>query len=200
MLSIADAWIKAAIEQRTLEIVYMKANAVHETIREVAPSFTGWSQNANMQGLWGHCYLRDQIRCFKPERVWSWRYLGNTFNSQEPIHPELRFEYHQKNLQSHAWGEIQGEDLGYQQFIELEKNLLNKALSEIKETLEDLSTQTHPLTLIIEQYLNHPNRDLLTNINLIKFLTIYLEEAINSADPEDQKVLEIIKQRIITPK
>ena len=196
MLSLTDAWIKAAVEQKTLKIVYVKANSVHETIREVAPSFAGWSQNMNTNRLWGYCYLRDQIRCFKPERIWRWQYIGNAFQPREQIQSELTLEYRQKQLQTCLWNENLGEDFGYQQFIDLESSLIIKALNEIKGSLLDQNLTSHPLIPVIDQYLSQPSRDQLTNSNLVQIITIYLDEAINSADSEAREVLEIIKQRI----
>jgi hypothetical protein len=70
------------------------------TCREVELDFVGWSANGRNVGLWGICRLRNRnVRCFKPDSVVSWRYIGNSF---EP-NPHGRWEelipvYKQKGL------------------------------------------------------------------------------------------------------
>jgi hypothetical protein len=193
MLSISDAWIKAAIEQRTLEIVYMKANAVHETIREVAPSFAGWSQNTNVQGLFGLCYLRDQIRCFKPERVWRWRYIGAPFQPTEQIDNQFVIWYNDRDLENQSWEDNEGEDYGYHTFLEFERKLRRNALTEIKETLIEQKQSSH----LIQQLENYMNSDMSTHVSAIySLLGIYFEEAIEHANQEDKEIIKIIKKRL----
>jgi hypothetical protein len=193
MLSISDAWIKAAFEQRTLEIVYVKANAVHETIREVEPSFAGWDQNSNVRGLFGHCYLRDQVRCFKPERVWRWKYIGASFQSLDPIDNELNTLYNDRELENQTWDENQGEDYGYQQFLEFERNLTRNACTEIKETIIEQNPSSH----LIIQLENYMRSDMSIRVSVIdSLLRIYFEEAIVQANQEDKEIIEIIKKRL----
>ena len=81
MLSLEDAWIKAAVEHKTLEITYYSGRTKQElTCREVEPDYVGWSINRRTFGLWGICRLRGwDIRCFKPDSVLRWRYVGNSF-------------------------------------------------------------------------------------------------------------------------
>ena len=193
MLSISDAWIKAAIEQRTLEIVYMKANAVHETIREVAPSFAGWSQNTNVQGLFGLCYLRGQIRCFKPERVWRWKYIGAPFQPTEPIDNQLVILYNDRDLENQSWEDNEGEDYGYHTFLEFERKLRRNALTEIKETLIEQNHSNH----LIQQLENYMKSDMTTRVPVVdSLLAIYFEEAIEQAYQGDKEIIIIIKKRL----
>jgi len=195
MLSISDAWIKAAIEQRTLEIVYVKANAFHETIREVAPSFAGWSQKSNMRGLFGHCYLRGQVRYFKPERVWRWNYIGSPFQPTEPIDSELLSIYNDRELEGYSWEEYSGEDFGYRTFLEFERNLTRNALTEILETLIEQDTSNH-LIQEIEKYLK---LDMTARVPFVdSLLAIYFEEAIDQANQGDKEIIEIIIKRLET--
>ena len=171
----------------------MKANAVHETIREVAPSFAGWSQNANMQGLFGHCYLRDQVRCFKPERVWRWKYIGSSFQPTEPIDTELVTLYNERELENQSWEENQGEDYGYQTFLEFERNLTRNALNEILETLIEQDPSSH----LIQQIKYYMRSDMKFWVPIIdSVLGIYFEEAIEQATTEDKEIIEIIKKRL----
>jgi len=79
MLTLEDAWIKAAIEHKTLEITYISEKR-ETTIREVEPDYFGGSTNGRNFGCFGICRLRGDIRCFKPENVVSWRYIGNVFS------------------------------------------------------------------------------------------------------------------------
>jgi predicted DNA-binding transcriptional regulator YafY len=81
MLSVIDAWIKAAVEHKTLEITYHSGRTKGETTcREVEPDYCGQSIDGKNIGLWGICRLRGgEIRCFKPDSILRWRYIGNTF-------------------------------------------------------------------------------------------------------------------------
>jgi predicted DNA-binding transcriptional regulator YafY len=80
LLSLEDAWIKAAVEHKTLEIEYHSARTRGElTVREVEPDFCGVSSNGKNSGLWGICRLRGDLRCFQPDSVVRWRYIGNPF-------------------------------------------------------------------------------------------------------------------------
>ena len=100
MLSLEDAWIKAAVEHKTLEINYFSGKTKGElTVREVEPDFYGWSTNNRNFGCWGFCRLRNETRCFVPDNVQSWRYLGNEFHPN-PIGrwQELLSIYEQREL------------------------------------------------------------------------------------------------------
>lgn len=80
MLSLIDAWIKAAVEHRTLEIVYYSGRTKGQTtVREVEPDYCGLSADGNNSGLWAVCRMRRDIRCFKPDSVLKWSYVGNPF-------------------------------------------------------------------------------------------------------------------------
>jgi hypothetical protein len=80
VLSLVDAWTKAAVEHKTLEITYYSGRTKGETtVREVEPDYCGWSINHRNFGLWAVCRMRNDVRCFKRETVISWRYIGNSF-------------------------------------------------------------------------------------------------------------------------
>lgn len=99
MLTIESAWIKAAVEHKTIEITY-HSEKNETTVREVEPDYYGWSTNGRNFGCFGFCRLRDgNIRCFKPENILEWRYVGNLFSPdpQGRWH-ELMAVYQQKGL------------------------------------------------------------------------------------------------------
>jgi predicted DNA-binding transcriptional regulator YafY len=80
VLSLVDAWIKAAIEHKTVEITYYSGRTKGEkTTREVEPDYYGWSTNHKNCGLWAVCRMRRDVRCFKEDSVLGWRYIGNSF-------------------------------------------------------------------------------------------------------------------------
>jgi predicted DNA-binding transcriptional regulator YafY len=80
VLSLVDAWIKAAVEHKTLEITYYSGRTKGETTtREVEPDYYGWSINHKNFGLWAVCRMRRDVRCFKEDSVLRWRYIGNSF-------------------------------------------------------------------------------------------------------------------------
>ena len=89
-------------------------------------------------------------------------------------------------------------NFGYQQFIDLENGFILKALRETRKTLVYQQQNTHPLISLIDKYLDQPSQSKLSNSDLITCFTIYLEEAISNANQKDQKIFEIIKQRIST--
>ena len=80
MLSLFDAWIKAAVEHKTLAITYYSGKTKKQTtVREVEPDYYGLSRDGKNFGLWGICRLRRNVRCFLPENVLGWKYVGNSF-------------------------------------------------------------------------------------------------------------------------
>lgn len=80
-LSLIDAWIKAAVEHKTLTIVYYSGKTKKQTtVREVEPDYVGFSRDGKNFGLWGICRLRGNVRCFLPENVHGWKYVGDSFN------------------------------------------------------------------------------------------------------------------------
>jgi predicted DNA-binding transcriptional regulator YafY len=85
LVTLEDAWIKASVEHKTIEIKYQliktKNNtSVREiTVREVEPDFYGLSKNGKNFGRWGFCRLRGEIRCFSPDSIIEWRYVGDDF-------------------------------------------------------------------------------------------------------------------------
>jgi hypothetical protein len=80
MISLEDAWIKSAVEHRTIEIKYFSGRTKAEmTVREVEPDYFGWSRDGKNFGCWGICRLRGGDRCFKPDSVYEWRYVGDSF-------------------------------------------------------------------------------------------------------------------------
>jgi len=81
MFPLIDAWIKAAIEHKTLAITYYSGKTKKETtVREVEPDYYGWARDGKNFGLWGICRLRRRnVRCFLPENVLDWQYVGNSF-------------------------------------------------------------------------------------------------------------------------
>jgi len=80
LLSLVDAWIKAAVEHKTLRIHYVSARTKGEfTIREVEPDFVGTSRDGRLSGLWATCRLRQSNRCFKQDSIIKWEYVGDSF-------------------------------------------------------------------------------------------------------------------------
>lgn len=80
MLSLIDAWIKAAVEHKTLRIHYFSARTKRvSTIREVEPDFIGKSRSGTVSGLWAYCRLRQANRVFIPDSILKWEYVGNSF-------------------------------------------------------------------------------------------------------------------------
>jgi predicted DNA-binding transcriptional regulator YafY len=100
MVSLEDAWIKAAVEHKTIEIRYCSNKTKGEvTVREVEPDFFGSSRNGKNFGCWGLCRLRGEIRCFSPESILEWRYVGDNFEPN-PVGrwQELLAIYEQRKL------------------------------------------------------------------------------------------------------
>lgn len=100
MISLIDAWIKAAVEHRTLEITYYSKTKDETTVREVEPDFYGQSTNGQNFGCFGFCRLRGgEIRCFLPENILEWRYIGDSFRPHTNGRwQELIAAYQQKGL------------------------------------------------------------------------------------------------------
>lgn len=98
MVSLEDAWMKAAVEHKTIEIRYRDTKG-EVTLREVEPDFFGSSRNGKNFGCWGLCRLRGEIRCFSPENILEWRYVGDNFEPN-PVGrwPELAATYEQRKL------------------------------------------------------------------------------------------------------
>jgi len=98
MISLEDAWMKAAVEHKTIEIRYRDTKG-EVTLREVEPDFFGPSRNGKNSGCWGLCRLRGGIRCFSPENILEWRYIGNSFEPN-PVGrwQELEAIYEQRKL------------------------------------------------------------------------------------------------------
>ena len=72
MLSLEEAWIKAAVEHKIINIDYFSARTKREdTNRDVEPDFVGTSKDGRNKGLWAtFCHLRHQgPRCFLPNTV-----------------------------------------------------------------------------------------------------------------------------------
>lgn len=81
MLSLVDAWIKAAVEHKTLRIRYFSARTKKGfTMRVVEPDFVGWSRDGRVSGLWRFCRLRRANRVFKPDSILRWYCVGETFS------------------------------------------------------------------------------------------------------------------------
>ena len=101
VLSLEEAWIKAAIEHVTLEITYYNKTKNEVTVREVEPDYFGWSRNGRNFGCWGICRLRGDNRCFSPDEVRSWKYIGNEFTANIAGRwQELLPLYNQRGLKS----------------------------------------------------------------------------------------------------
>lgn len=99
MISLIDAWVKAAIEHQTIEITY-RSEKNETTVREVEPDYYGWSINGKNFGCFGLCRLRGgTLRCFKPENVLNWRKIGNPFSpNPRGRWQELLLVYKEKDL------------------------------------------------------------------------------------------------------
>ena len=79
-LSLRDAWVKAAVEHRTLKIMYYSGPIKDEvTVREVEPDYIATSDDWRGFGCWGYCRSRDHIRVFNVEGVNQWVFTGNVF-------------------------------------------------------------------------------------------------------------------------
>ena len=104
MLKLNEAWIKAAVEHRILEIVYYSGETKKEvTKREVEPDFMGISRDGKSIGLWAtYCHLRHEgPRCFKQETVMRWNATDKTFQpSARGRWKELVPEYERLGLSS----------------------------------------------------------------------------------------------------
>ena len=105
MLSLIDAWIRAAVEHKTLAITYYSSRTKKQTtIREVEPDYYGWSRDGKNFGLWGICRLRRDLRCFLPENVLSWKYVGNSFTpNPQGRWQELLLYYKKRKLAKKKW-------------------------------------------------------------------------------------------------
>ena len=105
MLPLRDAWIKAAVEHKTLTITYHSGRTKGEnTVREVEPDYYGYDVTGKNHGCWGFCRLRREIRCFKEDSVLNWRYSGDTY----PPNPVGRWQeliptYKAKKLDQVNW-------------------------------------------------------------------------------------------------
>ena len=96
-------------------------------------------------------------------------------------------------LENQTWDENQGEDYGYQQFLEFERNLTRNACTEIKETIIEQNPSSH----LIIQLENYMRSDMSIRVSVIdSLLRIYFEEAIVQANQEDKEIIEIIKKRL----
>ena len=100
MLSLEDAWIKAAVEHRTLEITYFSKTKDETTVREVEPDYYGQSTNGRNFGCFGFCRLRGgDIRCFLPQNIVAWHHMGDSFEPPSNGRwQELIAIYQEKNL------------------------------------------------------------------------------------------------------
>ena len=105
MLTIADAWIKAAVEHKTLQITYYNQTKQETTVREVEPDFYGFSSNGRNFGCFGLCRLRGgDIRCFLPDSIIDWQFIGDTFApNPKGRWQELLPLYEQKSLANKAF-------------------------------------------------------------------------------------------------
>ena len=80
MSSLIEVWVKAAVEHKTLRILYFSARTKRQpTIREVEPDFVGMSRDVHNIGLWAFCRLRQAIRVFEPDSILKWEYAGDGF-------------------------------------------------------------------------------------------------------------------------
>jgi len=105
MFTLQDAWIKAAVEHKTLRIWYYSTRTKGEiTVREVEPDFLGLGHDGRNFGLWGICRLRGGVRCFKEDSVHNWEYVGNSFTpNPRGRWRELIPIYQQKGLANKNW-------------------------------------------------------------------------------------------------
>jgi len=84
MLSLEEAWIKAAVEHKIINIDYFSARTKREdTNRDVEPDFVGTSRDGRNKGLWAtFCHLRHEgPRCFLPHTVKRFNVTSKIFTS-----------------------------------------------------------------------------------------------------------------------
>jgi hypothetical protein len=82
MLSLEDAWIKAAVEHNIINIDYFSARTKNEnTNRDIEPDFVGTSRDGRNRGLWAtFCHLRHRgPRCFIPNTVRRFSVTSKSF-------------------------------------------------------------------------------------------------------------------------
>ena len=80
VLSIRDAWVKAAVEHRTLKIRYYSGAVKDEySDREVEPDFIVTSDAWEGFGCWGFCRLRKQVRVFNVGGILGWSLTRDKF-------------------------------------------------------------------------------------------------------------------------
>jgi hypothetical protein len=108
MLSLEDAWIKAAVEHNIINIDYFSARTKREnTNRDIEPDFVGTSRNGRNNGFWAtFCHLRHQgPRCFQPNTVRRFNVTSKTFTPS--IHgrwQELVPLYNARGLKNKSFG------------------------------------------------------------------------------------------------
>lgn len=103
-MNIQDAWIKASVENVSLEIEYYSGRTKQEyTKREVEPDFYGLGNNGKNHGLWGINYEDRGIRCFKEDSVIDWRVIGNNYTHENSRSSELLNEYYERGLDKTKW-------------------------------------------------------------------------------------------------
>ncbi len=79
-LSLRDAWVKAAVEHRTLKIRYYSGGIKDEVSdREVEPDYIVTSDGWRGFGCWGYCRLRNHNRVFNVIGINEWFFTGNEF-------------------------------------------------------------------------------------------------------------------------
>ena len=110
MLSLKEAWIKAAVEHIVLTIEYFSARTKRElTRRAVEPDYVGVSRDGKNRGFFTtHCHLRRTgPRCFKADSIGKWAATEKTFKpSPHGRWRELVPIYNELNLKNKSFQEV----------------------------------------------------------------------------------------------
>lgn len=107
MLSLIDTWIKAAVENRIINIDYFSQRTKQEVIQcDIEPDFFGVSKYRRNNGLWAtFCHLRGQgPRCFQADSIQRFSVTSKTF-TPSPLGrwKELIPLYEQKGLKEKSF-------------------------------------------------------------------------------------------------
>lgn len=108
-MDIIDAWKKAAVEHRIIELEYYGKTKRIETIRNVEPDYYGFAKNGRTKLLWTtYDHLRKTgPRSFLPTNVRSFKATNETFHPSNPTGRwrEHLQEYHERDLKNRDFNE-----------------------------------------------------------------------------------------------
>jgi len=108
-MDIIEAWIKAAVEQVVLKIIYKSKTKGEITVREVVPDYVGYDKKGRIKALWAtYDYLRGNgPRAFYPQRIQQWEATKKSFTVLNPHsrREELFSLYNKLNLKNRPFNE-----------------------------------------------------------------------------------------------